>query len=67
MLSVEMQRRVDALCKGSSGAVLHEWVSDLLSQTKDNLVSATIEKVPKLQGQAAAYTQLLSQITKGRE
>lgn len=67
MLSVEMQRRVDALCKGSNGAVLHEWVNDLLSQTKDNLVSATAEKVPRLQGQAAAYMQLLSQISKGRE
>lgn len=67
MLAEETQRRVAALCKGSNGAVLHEWITDLLMQTKDALVSVPVDKVQKLQGEAAAYVKLLHQITKGRE
>jgi hypothetical protein len=66
-LSAEAQRRLTSLYTGSTGAVLQEWLSDELEKVKTGLISAPIDRVQQLQGQAAAYTQLLSKITKGRE
>jgi hypothetical protein len=66
-LSEEAQRRFGNLVMGASGAVLTEWLNDELEKTKTALVSAPIEHVQRLQGQAAAYTSLLSKIKQGRE
>lgn len=66
-LSTDMERRLTSLLTGNGGAVLCDWLNDELAQVKTALVSAPIERVQQLQGKAAAYTFLLSKITKGRE
>ena len=66
-LGQDIQRRLTSLLAGAGGAVLQEWLSDELDKIKVALISAPIERVQQLQGQAAAYTSLLSKITKGRE
>jgi hypothetical protein len=66
-LNADVQRRLTSLVAGNGGAVLQDWLSDELEQIKTALVSAPIERVQQLQGKAAAYTLLLSKITKGRE
>jgi len=66
-LSVDTQRRLSSLLAGHGGAVLDEWLNEELDKTKMALCTAPIDNVQQLQGRAAAYTYLLSKITKGRE
>jgi len=66
-LSVDAQRRLDSLLAGHGGAVLSDWLTDELEQVKGALCVAPLERLQRLQGEAAAYTKLLSKLTKGRE
>lgn len=66
-LKPDAQRRLDSLLAGPGGAALSDWLTEMLEETKTALVSAPIDNVQRLQGKAAAYTQLLKDINKGRE
>ena len=66
-LTAEAQRRLASLLSGSGGAVLSDLLNDELEKTKTALVKAPLDNVQRLQGEAAAYTKLLSKINQGRE
>ena len=63
-MSPELQRRIETMRQTATGAVLCEMYAERLETIKVALCSAPEAQVPRLQGQAAAYLELIRMFTK---
>jgi hypothetical protein len=66
-MTPEAQRRIESLRASTVGAVLSEYLQHKLDETKTALIAAPLDNVQKLQGKAAAYSELYTYFSKGRE
>jgi hypothetical protein len=66
-VNAELQRRAEAMKQSPTGTVLCELFAEKLETVKSALCIASEAQVPRLQGQAAAYLELINMFRKTRE